>query len=281
MKVVNLYLKKIKNLVVLLLVLTANGLLAQTYSVVTTKGSILYGNDKQELIRGAKVNLNESLTFGDPQSMAVLIGSNGERFILKSKASEERDSELMATIKDVLVPMKRMSALTTRGVDEHKIIDLEAMIGEKNFVIIGDKMALSLDEAYYPMDDQRYFVFSYFLGDEAVNKKVYFENNKLIFVPKTLFSFQGEAIDPSQIKEAKIFYRDEIKKDTKLISSFRPVVLSHDRIKEECDILISFYKDAEMNEASIKEEVNDYLNSFYGKTSKQAVIRWMDNSFQF
>lgn len=278
---VNSYLGKIKILLVLALFIACSSIMAQSYSVVTTKGSILYGSEKQELSRGAKVDLNEKLTFNDPQAMAVLISSKGERFILKRQNSAERDSELMATIKDVLVPMKRMSALTTRGSEDHKIIDLEAMIGDKNFVLIGEEMTLTLDPAYYPMDDQRYFIFSYFLGKEAVNKKVYFEDNLLIFKPEQLFNNKGEPVDHSQIAEAKLFYRDEIKKDTRLISTFKPIVLSEERLKGECDILISFYKDAEMDKESIKLEINDYLNSFYGKTSREAVAHWIDKSFQF
>jgi hypothetical protein len=186
----------------------------------------------------------------------------------------------MATIKDVLVPMKRMSALATRGASEHKIIDLEAMIGDDNFVILGKEMMLNLDEAYYPMDEKRYFIFSYFLGKEAVNKKVVFDGNKLVFVPSRLFNANGDPIDPISISEAKLFYRDEIKSDTRLISSFRPIVLSDERLKEECEILIDFYRGAGMDNDSIKSEVYDYLNSFYGKTPRDPLYDWLESTFQ-
>ena len=264
---VNLFSGRIKSVLLIFCIAFAQIAIAQSYSVVTTKGKILYGPEKSVLNRGNKVDLNQTLVFDNPQAMAVLISSNGERFILKSKSEDARDSELMATIKDVLVPMKSMSALTTRGTEDHKIIDLEAMIGNKNFVILGDKMNLLLDEAYYPMDENRFFIFSYFVGKESVNKKVFFEGNKLFFIPERLFNYNDEKINPDSIDKVMLFYRDEIKKDTRLVAAFNPVLLDSEKLKEECKILIGFYKDAGLDEASIKQEINDYLNSFYGKTS--------------
>lgn len=280
MKAVNSYSERNKVISTVILLFWAMMVSAQQYSVVTTKGTILYGQEKSELTRGARVNLNETLIFKDPTAMAVLIGSGGERFILKSKSEASEDSELMATIKDVLVPMKKMSALTTRGAADHKIIDLEAMIGEDNFVILGEEMALNLDEAYYPMDEKRYFIFSYFLGREAVNKKVVFEENRLFFVPSRLFISNGDPVDPISVSEAKLFYRDEIKSDTRLISTFRPIVLSEERLKEECEILIGFYRGAGMNNDAIKAEIYDYLNSFYGKTPREPLFHWLSETYQ-
>jgi hypothetical protein len=282
MKVVNLYLEKMNRLILvfLLVVFAFITCQAQQYNVVTTKGNILYGNDKKLLGRGDKVDIDGHLVFKDQEAMAVLIGNTGERFILKkNQTAASGDSELMATIKDVLIPMKKMAALTTRGSIDHKIIDLEAMIGDQNFVIVGDKMILKLDEAYYPMDDKRYFIFSYYIGTKAVNKKIYFEENQLVFQASKLFLNDEDQIDPATIKEVKVFYRDDIKKDTRLISSFRPVVLSNERLKAECDILIDFYKEAGMDNSLIKEEINDYLNSFYGKTAKEPVYIWLENNY--
>lgn len=275
----NLFSEKTNMRLIIIFLFATTSLLAQQYTVVTTKGNILYGTDKSTLARGSKVDVNSSLVFQDPGAMAVLIGSGGQRFILKQNSTTSNNgSELMATIKDVLVPMKSMSALTTRGGEDHKIIDLEAMIGDENFVIVGESMKLTLDEAYYPMDEQRYFIFSYFVGKEAINKKVVFEENKLVFVPNRLFVKDGEAVDPFTLKEAKLFYRDEVVKDTRLISSFKPVVLSDERLKAECEVLIEFYKESGMSPHQIKMEINDYLNVFYGKTAREPIYHWIDTN---
>ena len=218
--------------------------------------------------------------FKQPGAMAVLIGNNGQRYILSNKGkSSASQSELVYIVKNVLLPMKNIGALTTRGGEEKGIVDLEMALGDTTFLIIGDDLKLKLDKNLYPMNENYFFIYSYDYNGKSINKKLSFSQDTLIFKKSRLYQKSGQIIDPNQIEEVKVYYFDKTKGRSRLINKINPIFIKSDLLKQEVQVIVDVYQENRVNKVKIKEEVYFYLNSYYRNYSKDQIEVWLKSNF--
>lgn len=114
-----------RNLLSLLVLLSALNLTAQNYYVTAVEGKVLQNN--QPLTVKQKLDLDNELAFGDLESKAFVVSSKGGLFVLvPGEARVKRGSEFMLAVKQALIPPSQLKETATRAnIDTSVVITLE------------------------------------------------------------------------------------------------------------------------------------------------------------
>jgi hypothetical protein len=275
MKEENSYLKlkssQMRALYIFLLVCLQQTVFGQAYyNVVSLKGK-LQDNTAGQLIKiGDKVMSSHQLSIG-ANSYAVLIGSNGVKYVLRPQANQAR-SEFVAFIEDVISPVSKTGRLSTRGDESESVIDFKNYFGTDSFCIIGSTQKILVNQALYPFSEG-YFILRYDSRLGTISKKIAYNRDTLIVSPKDLFRKGNTFIESDKISEVELYFSH--RGDTRLITTFKLKFLNPENLKTECSTLIDTFHALEYSEDDTLEEVLLFLDYNYGKLDRDKSIKWL------
>ncbi|MEZ4936476.1 MAG: hypothetical protein R2799_02675 [Crocinitomicaceae bacterium] len=238
---------------------------ADSYKVIKVNGQIIYVKTGSSMKMGDEFAPTTSLKFATAESRAAIISRIKGRFILTQGGSGDRSNLLPA-----------MNNISSRAGALLNIIDLQNHF-QGNYVILG-RMALTIGQDAFPMDNDHFFYLRFDYDGESINKKLPVEEGKLVLDRKDIFKIDDKAIDGAKIKEMTLYYRDNAKKTSTKINSFNPVFPDIDLLKDELKIIIAEYSDKDSDKK--KSEITSYINEFYGKPDKDNLAEFLEKEFQ-
>lgn len=271
--------KKLYFVLVLVLSFSAQPLLAQDYYVLQVKGKITVKKTGKEVAPGDMLDATDELKFETQDATAVIISKTDGRMVLNGKKVEKsEDGEFLALLKNALLPMKQNMKMSTRGANSEEVVNLKDYFGTENFVIIGDELRIKLNEAKYPVSNEKIFVFRYEYNGKPISKIIQFEEKDMIVSKETLFSVNEEPINPEEILQADIWYFNRSTDEKNREVSFKPVFVDETQLAQEVGLLKDFLKqNGTEKKNEIKKEVFSFVNDVYGTVDPVILDSWLKN----
>lgn len=245
----------------------------EVYYVVQVKGEVINQATKTAVKQGDKVSADDKLKFRTADAAVVFISSKRGRFIAKAHTTgNTNDSELVALVKNVLLPVKTTSNLSTRGSDENDgVVDLKNHLGTQKFYIIGNKLEISLNASVYPLSGDKFFIYRYEHAGKAISKKIHSEGQKIVLDKQILYETPHGNVSPESIEHVDVYYFDASTKKSTHIVKFSPVFLPEDAIADELKVQAQVLSALKLTHTEIKKELADYIADIYGKTDAKNV----------
>jgi hypothetical protein len=222
---------------------------------------------------GDKINPDDQLKFLSSDAAAILMSSKRGRFVVKPTVTKGDENELLVYVKNVILPVKSVGTLSTRGDDETDsgIIDLKNYFGSDKFVVIGDKLSIKVNTDIYPINNNKFFIYRYEYGGKAISKKIPAEGNTIIFDKNILYQSANGSIPSESIENVDIYLFDQNTKVSSLITKINPLYLPENVIKEELKVQYDIFTSQNLTKDEILKELTAYINDIYGKTDTQAL----------
>ncbi|MDW7693156.1 hypothetical protein R9C00_09490 [Flammeovirgaceae bacterium SG7u.111] len=261
---------------VIIWVLCAVAVQAQTYYVVHVKGNIETKSNNEALKVGAKVSADDELRFITQDATAVVMSREKGRMILNGKKStKSADGEFLSFVKDVLLPMESNLKMSTRG-DYRNIQDFKGFFGEGKYVIIGEELVLTPNKTKFPVDDKKSFIYRYETDSRPVNKKVHIEGDNLVLNKTRLYKTHGVMVDPENTEPVDLIYFDMETKDMQSLAKFKPVFVDEETLIMELQSVASFIRsNGILPEDKIPGELYQFVLDVHGQTNKGLFEEWL------
>ncbi len=266
----------IKTLALIFLLICTNSAFAQTYYVMNVKGKITLVSG-QILARGSKIDASTQLKFGDATAKAIVLNSQNGRMILDgNKSKKSGDGELMAFVKEALLPLKSNLRLSTRGnKDSKEIVNFKDYFGDAEYLIIGDDLEINADQSKFPLGNNKMMIALYSIDNKTIKKKIKTDGNKLIFDKTKLFTHKEQTYDPSNIQSFKLYYFNKQTGASSEEANFKPVFVSEQEFAEEIKTVINFLSGIQgLKGDQLHQELYHYVLDVYGKISYPIFIEW-------
>lgn len=259
-----------KKLLFVLMVLNLNLFAQDKFTVIKISGNILVQSTGEALGIGKSFSQNDELLFKIPDSRAAVINPKRGRFLLTSNSVDEFKNS-----KSNFLPST--SNISARGVSDIFNIDDLKKVFEGNFVIF-DVLKIKINSTFFPMNEKKYFYIRYNYKNETINKKLLFSKDTLLINKDYLLTIDGKQIPNPEIKEMKLMYMEEGEKYVSTpICVFTPVFPDKTALKNEIKIILEQYKDKNYNEKF--NEVNAFINEFYGNPEENGLKLWLKENF--
>ncbi len=265
-----------KKLVLVLTLLVSGVSFGQTYYVMNVQGKITTSSG-EVIARGSKIDASAQLLFGDASAKAIVLNSQNGRMILDgNQGKASRGGELMAFVKDALLPMKSNLRLSTRGNKEEKeIVNFKDYFGTEQYLIIGDDLEMNVDASKFPLGEGKMMVAFYNVDGQTIKKKIKSDGNKLIFDKRKIFTHQEQTYDPALVEDFKLYYFNKETGASSEEANFKPVFVHEDQFKEEMTTLITFLADTQgLKSVELERESYHYVLDVYGKISYTIFVDW-------
>jgi len=265
-----------KTIALIFLLVCANSAFAQTYYVMNVKGKITLASG-QLLTKGSKIDAAAKLKFGDATAKAIVLNSKNGRMILDgNKGKKSGDGELVAFVKEALLPLKSNLRLSTRGNKEDKeIVNFKDYFGDAEYLIIGDDLEINVDGNKFPLGDGKMMVAFYNVDNKTIKKKVKTDGNKLIFDKAKLFTHKEQTYNPSKVQSFKLYYFNKQTGSSSEEADFKPVFVNEQEFIEEVKTVIDFLGGTQgLKDEELHKELYHYVLDVYGKISYNIFIEW-------
>lgn len=236
------------------------------YRVIKVNGRIIYVRTGNSMIQGDVFTEDESLSFQTPNSRAAVINPSSGRFILSPDNYEN-----LSSAKSNFLPA--MSNLSTRGGIINNMTDLQNQFID-NMVILCEA-GYFLNPYKFPMNENQFFFLKIQYKGEEINKKLSFDQNKLILSREEILKVDQMPIKELDSPDIGFYYYNN--GAAEYISDFNLVLPDLEELNTEIRIILD-----ESPDKSYNQKVNDisaYLFEFYGKPDKQDVIAHLEKSF--
>jgi hypothetical protein len=249
-----------------LLIFTRSAYSQVNYKVIKVDGEIVLVKTGKNLATGLVFGENEKLNFITPQSKAAVISPTKGRMILAyDNASKSGANYLPA-----------MSNISTRQGSILNLLDLKNNFTGK-YVIL-DRIEIELSAPEFPMNEDNFFYITYLYNNEAINKKLKYNGQKLIIDKTELFTVDGSPIPNPNVTDVKLYYFKD-NHSSLFINEFNPVFPNLETLKQEVQLIADGLKGKTKSE--ILDEVISYLSDFYGKADKENVRLWMEKNIVY
>jgi hypothetical protein len=236
------------------------------YRVIKVNGSIIYVRTGNNMTQGDVFTEDEDLSFQTPNSRAAVINPTSGRFILSPDNYEN-----LSTAKSNFLPA--MSNLSTRGGIINNMTDLQNQFSED--IVILCEAGYFLNPYKFPMNENQFFFLKFKYKDEEINKKLSFDQNKLLFSREEILKVDEMPIKEIDNPDISLYYYNNGVPE--YISDFRLVLPDIEKLDTELKIILD-----ESPGKSFNQKVNDisgYIFEFYGKPDKQDVINHLGKTF--
>lgn len=274
---------------IILLILISSPIYAQSslrsvergYRVIYVKGAIEDMTAQVALQRGMDIKLNNKINFKSSNAQAVVISPNRGRFVLRKSQSQQ--SEVYAFVKDVLNPLKKNAALSTRAINTPKVIeDMNRYFGNEDFYVIGNELTFALDPAKYPMSANKLFLSRVEYQGKPVQKMMDFAGTSLILKKDKVYTTRsGDPIPADSIKKVAIYRFVKNPPSADKVAEFNAIFIDEEELKAAYQDL---FKDADTENMSDDEKENYFIgffHNFYGRTDENALISWLKANFDY
>ena len=218
------------------------------------------------MAQGDEFSEDEDLSFQAPNSRAAVINPSLGRFILTPDNYDD-----LSSAKSNFLPA--MSNLSTRGGIINNLTDLQNQFTD-NLVILHEA-CYYLNPYQFPMNENEFFFLKFHYKDEEINKKLGFDQNRLILSRENILRVDDIPIEKIDHPDVSLYYYKDGKDE--YLSDFGLVFPDLNEIKTEFRIILEA-----SSEKSYSQKVNDisgYLFEFYGKPDKQDVIFYLEKTF--
>jgi len=236
------------------------------YTVIKVNGSIVYVRTGNNMTQGDVFTENEDLSFKTPNSRAAVINPSRGRFIL---SPDNYDN--LSSAKTNFAPA--MGNLSTRGGIINNMTDLQNQFSED--IVILCEAGYYLNPYKFPMNENQFFFLKFRHKDEEINKKLSFDQNKLLFSREEILKVDQMPIKALDNPDVGLYYYNS--GTPEYISDFRLVLPDISQLDSELKIILD-----ESPGKSFSQKVNDisgYIYEFYGKPDKQDVINHLGKAF--
>lgn len=243
-------------LVLLALLLAFQSAHAQQYTVIHVIGKIYDRQSNSYLKPGSKVGEDSKLKFESPNARAAALSTSRGRYVIQQENVQNGNSDLAYTLSAVLAPARGKMSTRAGGINNQ--LDFVKKFGEGPIAIVGGRYAAAVSPTSYPSDDQRFFYASYEYQGETINKKLEVFDDELVFEAITFYAVDGQAIDPNQTSNAKLFYFDSNIEESTEITDLQFVVVSHS------DLMTIKNSIGYTGEGEQAENIQAVISSLYG-----------------
>jgi hypothetical protein len=209
---------------------------------------------------------DETLSFQTPNSRAAVINPASGRFILSPDNYEN-----LSSAKTNFAPA--MGNLSTRGGIINNMTDLQNQFSED--IVIICEAGYFLNPYKFPMNENQFFFLKFKYKDEEINKKLSFDENKLLFSKEEILKVDQMPISQIDNPDVSLYYYNN--GSPEFISDFRLIFPDIPQLDSELKIILD-----ESPGKSFNQKVNDisgYIFEFYGKPDKQDVINHLEKAF--
>jgi hypothetical protein len=246
---------------------SASGVFSQVnYRVIKVNGSIIYVRTGNNMSQGDVFQEDETLSFQTPNSRAAVINPTTGRFIISPDNYEN-----LSSAKTNFLPA--MSNLSTRGGIINNMTDLQNQFSED--IVIICEAGYFLNPYKFPMNENQFFFLKFKYKDEEINKKLSFDQNKLLFSREEILKVDQMPIKEIDSPDVSLYYYNN--GTNEYISDFRLIMPDIKQLDDELKIILD-----ESTGKSFNQKVNDisgYIFEFYGKPDKQDVINHLEKTF--
>lgn len=247
---------------------------AQTYTVVHVKGAIMNNSTSKSLKPGDKIDASNEIKFGAKDAMALVISSEKGRMILKpNTGSSNTDSELLAVVKNTLLPTT--GRLSTRAGGIVNLMDLQKQLGEGGFVCLEER-AVKFDCEKVTGTCNGIFFVTFKYNGEAVNKKLEYANGSLILNRDEFLKVDDKIINSADCSDFKLMFLNKDDKTKVEITMFSPVFPDMAALEDELSIMSEAYSDYSPEQK--KEEYIQFMRSIYGDVDSKEFNEWLEKS---
>lgn len=230
---------------------TANAQNADNYKVVKVQGEIQRVKTGNLLSTGENVSSDENFNFKTNYSRAIVVNKEKGCVILAAQANNSGAQFLPST--------NNMSVRAAIPSQPSEI--LEYYYGE---IVVTGFDSILIDEEKLKINGDSYFTVKYNADSSEISERVVCKDEKLVF---------PESILEKKPQKVTLCYNDEFGESGK--TEFSPVFVEAEMLKVELDLIFSTLncgRDEKIDAAT------EYVNSFYGKTTKEAVEAWVKNN---
>lgn len=245
------------------------------FHIIHVKGQIINKTTGLPIKVGDKINVNDQVKFLSADAAAVVISTQRGRFTIKAQAGQAASSELVALVKNVVLPIKSNANLSTRGGESDGVIDLKGYFGTGKYAIIGEKLPVKLNAAKYPVTETKFFIFRYENNTVPVSKKVEHNGEVLIFDKTALFTVQGTLLNPEKIDVVEIYHFDKATQASNMVAKFSPVFIPEEQLKEELKSQVVYLKSIGVKSEEIHKELLGFIQDVYGKVDEDLANKWL------
>ena len=240
----------------LFIFLFVSALHAQQYQVIHVKGEIIRSENGEKLKSGDKVSAEAKITFKTADAMAAVLDPDMGRYILKAQKDEEQSSGLIYVIKTAITPVR--GGMSTRAGGINNEFDMKLYFAESPYVWAGNYIVLRVSKAAFPMDENNFFFIRYSWKGDQINKKLDFEDDKLIFSKEEVFKVDGVEIDPFSTGNFELFYYKSVEEESSMITEIEFVLIDQES-------LMNVYNAFKDRSKFPYNDVADMFSSMYGK----------------
>ncbi len=251
-------------IVTFLFLLCFISLKAQDYRTIRVNGTIVIERNNIPLQTGTTFEEEDDLLFKTPNSIATVINSEKGRFVLRP------DDTDLAYARANFTPA--MSNISSRSGAFMTALDIKNHISGD--YVFFDEMFLIINKDVFPMNEDKFFFLRYNYEGEKVNKMLSFNQDSLFINTSEVFTVDDKKINYELVEEIELWYmeRDEGNKIT-MLSSFNPVVINNEELKNELSIIFDVY--ADRPEEKRRQEAFSFVQEFYGTSNQENFDNWL------
>jgi len=245
--------------------------------VVHLKGDIYNQTQKSALATGTMVSSDDELIFREAGSVAVVLSVSEGRMVLNGQDLEKNeDGEFLSIAKNVLLPLKSNLKMSTRGGDDEQIANLKDFFGTDRYAIIGDKLALPISPAKYPLNENFKMVARYTINQKEKNTYLTHQNNTLILDKTVLLADVETNPEEATFGDLSIYYLDVAREYPNKLVTFLPVFIDEDRLIEELNNYINIMESAGLADGEDMElNLFSFVNDVYGTINEDLFFDWL------
>jgi hypothetical protein len=242
------------------------------YNVVKVNGNLYNATQKQKLSTGASVSQNDEVEFGSLSNSAFVISKDNGRFIMMP------DNSLSATAGNVLKPLSRRTAITTRSESQVKLPhnDLFKYFGKENFLFLGKVSKVWIDTNAIKINDNQMLVAKYKNQEgKAISKKLNIVGDQLIIDIDEVFPDKNED-GSNKIFPIEIYSFNNLTKELALKASFTPMLANQKEIINEFNVIAATVNSTESSTSNlIFEEIESFVFNSYGNTNEDELKQFI------
>lgn len=236
------------------------------YKVIKVSGEIEYVRTGSQMTLGDIFPDNEDLSFASPESRAAVINPDKGRFILTPQSASK-----LSGAKSNFLPA--MSNISTRGGALNSLRDIQNYFSGSVSLLY--RASWHINPYEFPQNDSTFFYIQYKHNGEAINKKLPFDGNSVVFSRSEILKVDGLPIESTDEPAINLFYYTP--GGSQFISSFDLIIPEIEMLNTETEIILG-----ELARAEYSRKVNElsgYLYEFYGKPDKQDVMIYLEKDF--
>ena len=111
---------------------------------------------------------------------------------------------------------------------------------------------------------------TYAYNGETIAKKLQHDGNRVIFERKSIFTIDGSPVEVPYHSPISLFYRDDAKNTSALISKFELILPNPSELLEELKIIPS-----QCDKSKFPRSAHAHIKQFYGKFNPEELEVWL------